>query len=198
MLYAYWQCQYVEYSRQRTKPKNVNYETHQRKAETITKLINASTIQSRIITRNPSVCQKYMVFIQLEMERNCTSDRNGFCCKTVTKSIIRSGRDTHSGHSHDGRGCANHCLLPRYSLSVFITRANCRDGGGEEINDWTGYQTLCISSNLHLALDLTLLFSQAKRLQERTYSFVGAATISFQVSINFQIHRFDLMFQQQS
>lgn len=39
----------------------------------------------------------------------------------------------------------------RPSLSVFITATNCQVWQGTEINDETCHQTVCISSNLHVA-----------------------------------------------
>lgn len=41
----------------------------------ITRLINISTMQPRIIKLNLNVCQKYMVFVPLEMERNCKAGK---------------------------------------------------------------------------------------------------------------------------
>lgn len=119
---------------------------------------------------NLDVCQTYVIFVRGEMKKDCMAGK----CRTEME--MDPNNDKRASSIVEGRGPLTIFMIwedvqiiaacQRYSLSVFITSTNCQDSRGAEINDWTCYQTVCISSHLHLALNFILLFSHTKKWLE--------------------------------
>lgn len=109
----------------------------------MTKLINASAAQPRIIKRNLGVWQKYMVFVLLEMKRNCW--RVNVCLKwRWTEARFSPAVQRGSLLTVPTEGRANHrWLLKIRSLCFYYQHQLSTPSGGPEINEWTCYREGC-------------------------------------------------------
>lgn len=142
-----------------------------------------------------------MVFVRLEMQRNWTAGK----CRGLKWRWIETDFYCNYNKEHHllGEGISIRTIpmiwedvqiivgCQRYSLGVFITSANCQDSQGAEINDQTCYQTVCISSHLHLAslnycYFLMLKIGKAKRMD----SFAdGLLSLTINLPIIFSINQ---------